>query len=78
MVGEYRRKATDGFSFNDLFNYGYDDGKDDLIPVSMVSDVLDAIESDVGVIIRLLSGIKGLSEVEEVKDKLEDLKEKLY
>lgn len=78
MVGKYRKEATDGFTFNDLINYGYDNGKEDLIPVSMVDNVLDAIESDVKDIFYLLEGIKGLSEIEEIKDKLEDLEEKLY
>lgn len=78
MVGKYRKEATDGFTFNDLVNYGYDNGKEDLIPVSMVNDVLDAIESDVRDIIHLLSGIKGLSEIDEVKNKLETLEESLY
>lgn len=78
MVGKYRKEATDGFTYNDLVNYGYDDGKEDLIPVSTVDSVLDAIESDVKDIFYLLDGIKGLSEIEEVKDKLENLEEKLY
>ena len=77
-VGEYREKATDGFTFNDLINYGYDNGKEDLIPISMVNDILDYIESDVKDIIHLLDGIKGLSEIDEVKDRLEVLEEKLY
>ena len=78
MVGKYREDATDGFTFNDLANYGYDNGKEDLIPVSMVNDVLDAIESDVRDIFHLLDRIKGLSEIEEIKDKVEDLEQKLY
>ena len=78
MVGKYREDATDGFTFNDLVNYGYDNGKEDLIPVSMVNDVLDAIESDVRDIFHLLDRIKGLSEIEEIKDKVEDLEQKLY
>ena len=78
MVGKYREAATDGFTYNDLVNYGYDDGKEDLIPVSFVSDVLDAIESDVRDVIHLLSGIDGLSEINEVKYKLYTLEEKLY
>lgn len=78
MVGEYRKAATDGFTYNDLVNYGYDNGKEDLIPVSTVTDILDSIESDVKDLSYLLSKIEGLSEIDEVKDRLEVLEEKLY
>lgn len=78
MIGEYRKRATDGFTYDDLINYGYDDGKEDLIPVSTVENVLDAIESDVKDLSYLLSKIEGLSEIDEVKDRLEVLEEKLY
>ena len=78
MVGKYREVATDGFTYNDLVNYGYDDGKEDLIPVSLVNNILDAIESDVRDIIHLLNGVEGLSEINEVKYKLYTLEEKLY
>lgn len=78
MVGEYRKVATDGFTYNDLVNYGYDDGKEDLIPVSTVIDILDSIESDIKDLSYLLSKVEGLSEIDEIKDRLEVLEEKLY
>lgn len=77
-VGKYREKATDGFTFNDLVNYGYDNGKEDLIPISIVNDVLDLIESDVKDIVYLLDGIKGLSEIDEIKNRLGILEKMLY
>ena len=78
MVGKYRKTATDGFTYNDLVNYGYDNGKEDLIPVGTVIDVLDCIESDIRDISYLLNKIEGLSEIDEVKNKLTALEEKLY
>lgn len=78
MVGKYRKETSDGFTYNDLQNYGYDDGKEDLIPVSSVINVLDLIESDVREISDLLSKISGLTEIEEIKYKVMLLEEKLY
>lgn len=78
MVGIYRKEITDGFTYDDLKNYGYDDGKEDIIPVSSVIGVLDLIESDIRNIANLLNGISGLSEIDEIKFKVELLELKLY
>lgn len=77
-VSKYRNKALDGYMYNDLIEYGYDDNKEKLIPESTVKDVIDDIESDVNVIRDMLEGIRGLSEIEEVKEMVNNLSKKLY
>ena len=77
-ISKYRNKALDGYTYNDLIEYGYDDNKENLIPESTVKAVIDDIESDVNVIIDLLEGIRGLSEIEEIKKMINNLSEKLY
>lgn len=77
-VGQYRNKATDGFTYNDLVNYGYDKNNIDLIPIDEINTVLDCIESDIKEINGLLESINGLSEIDEIKEKLNSLEMKLY
>ena len=77
-IGKYRNEALDGYTYNDLINYGFDDSKEDLIPKSVVENVIDNIESDVNVIRDMLDGIRGLSEIEEIKEMVDNLSEKLY
>lgn len=77
-VSKYRKEATDSYTYNDLVNYGFDDNKTELVPVNEVENVIDQIESDVKEITSLLDDIKGLSEIEEIKEKLNSLEEKLY
>lgn len=77
-IGKYRNEALDGYTYNDLVNYGYDDNKEDLIPESVVKSVIDNIESDVNVIRDMLDDIRGLSEIEEIKEMVNNLSEKLY
>lgn len=77
-VGQYRNKATDGFTYNDLVNYGYDKNNIDLIPIDEVNTVIDCIESDIKEINGLLESINGLSEIDEIKEKLNSLEMKLY
>lgn len=77
-IGKYRNEALDGYTYNDLVNYGYDDGKEDLIPKSVVENVIDNIECDINEIKNMLVCIEGLSEVDEIKEKLNELSEKLY
>lgn len=77
-ISKYRNKALDGYTYNDLIEYGYDDNKENLIPESTVKAVIDDIESDVNVIIDLLEGIRGLSEIEEINKMINNLSEKLY
>lgn len=77
-IGKYRNEALDGYTYNDLVNYGYDDEKEDLIPKSVVENVIDNIECDINEIKNMLVCIEGLSEVDEIKEKLNELSEKLY
>lgn len=75
---EYRNDALDGYTYNDLEEYGYDDNKEILIPKSIVESVIDKIESDVNEIRDLIDEIKGLTEIDEIKDKISLLSRKLY
>ena len=75
---KYRNAALDGYTYNDLAEYGYDDNKETLIPESTVKSVIDDIESDVNEIRDILDGIKGLSEIDEAKEKISSLSMKLY
>lgn len=77
-IGKYRNEALDGYTYNDLINYGFDDSKEDFIPESIVKSVIDNIESDINEIKNMLVCIEGLSEVDEIKEKLNELSEKLY
>ena len=77
-ISKYRNEALDGYTYNDLIEYGYDDNEENLIPESSVKSVIDDIESDVNEIRDMLDGIKGLSEIEEIKDRINVLSEKLY
>ena len=77
-IGKYRNEVLDGYTYNDLVNYGYDDGKEDLIPKSVVENVIDNIECDINEIKNMLVCIEGPSEVDEIKEKLNELSEKLY
>ena len=74
----YRNEATDGYCYSDLIDYGYDDNKEDLIPKSTVTGVIDKIETDVNEIIQMLEGISGLTEIDEAMLKLSVLSRKLY
>jgi len=67
-----------GYTYADLAEYGYDDNKENLIPESTVKSVIDDIESDVNEIRDLLDEINGLTEIDEVKEKISVLSEKLY
>lgn len=77
-MSKYRNEITDGYLYTDLTEYGYDDNKENLIPESTVKNVIDDIESDVNEIRDLLDGIKGLTEIDEIKEKVSTLSEKLY
>ena len=77
-IGKYRNEALDGYTYNDLINYGFDDSKEDLIPKSVVENVIDNTQCDINEIKNMLVCIEGLSEVDEIKEKLNELSEKLY
>ena len=75
---KYRNEATTGYLYNELVDYGYDDNKEVLIPLSTVESVINDIESDVKEIEYLLDGVGGLDLIDEVKQKLDTLTTKLY
>ncbi len=77
-VWNIQKKINDGFTYNHLQDYGYDDGKENMIPVSEANEVLDAIESDIKDISCLIKDINGLSEIDEIKYMLKALEDKLY
>ena len=77
-ISKYRNEALDGYTYNDLIEYGYDGNKENLIPESTVKSVIDNIESDVNVIRDMLEGIRGLSEIEGIKEMVNNLSGKLY
>lgn len=75
---KYRNAALDGYTYSDLAEYGFDDNKENLIPESTVKSVIDDIESDINEIRAMLDNIKGLSEIDEAKEKISSLSMKLY
>lgn len=78
-LSKYRNEATkDGMLYDELIDYGYDNNKENLIPESSVVSVINDIESDVNEIQDLLDEISGLTEIEEIKGKVNELSEKLY
>lgn len=77
-ISKYRNEVLDGYTYNDLIEYEYDDNKENLIPESTVKNVIDNIESDVNVIRDMLEDIRGLSEIEQIKEMVNNLSEKLY
>lgn len=77
-ISKYRNEALDGYTYSDLAEYGFDDNKENLIPESTVKSAIDNIESDVNEIRDMLDEIKGLSEIDEAKEKISSLSMKLY
>lgn len=75
---KYRKEITQGFEYSELVEFGYDDGKEILIPESTVVDILNDIECDVNDIIDMLSDITGLTEIDKIKAELEELSLKLW
>ena len=75
---KYRKEITQGFEYSELVEFGYDDGKEILIPESTVVDILNDIECDVNDIINMLSDITGLAEIDKIKAELEELSLKLW
>jgi len=79
MISEFRNNIkAEGINYEDLEDSGYDDGKEMLIPESAVKGMLDTIEDEVNKIYALLEDVVGLSEIDEIKEKLKDLSYKLY
>ena len=74
----YRNMATTGYLYNELVDYGYDDNKEVLIPLRKIESVINYIESDVKDIKSLLDGISGLTEIDEIKQMVDELATKLF
>lgn len=75
---DYRNRATTGYLYNELVDYGYDDNKEVLIPLSTIESVINDIELDVKDIKYLLDGISGLTEIDEIKQKVDELSAQLF
>lgn len=75
---KYRNEATNGYLYDELIDYGYNDNKEVLIPLSTIESVINDIESDVKEIEDLLSEINGLTEIDKIKHKIDELTTKLY
>lgn len=75
---KYRNDATTGYLYNELVDSGYDDNKEVLIPLSIIEGVINDIELDVKDIKYLLDGISGLTEIDEIKQKVDELAAKLF
>ena len=78
MKENYRDQIED-------FVYAYDDVIEDkhskemfFVDLAETKTVIDCIKSDVNDILSLLDPIKGLSEIDEAKDKLIELSSNLY
>lgn len=67
---KYKNAVLDRYTYSDLEVYGFNKNKENLIPESTVKSVIDDIESDVNEIKDMLDDIKGLSEIDEVKEKI--------
>jgi len=79
FTSEYRNIIDkSALKYDELVDSGYDDCKESLIPESTVKSVLDSIENNVNEIVNLLEDIEGLSEIDEIKSKLNELSYKLY
>lgn len=78
MQGQYRSEILDGYSLEDAEEFLGDDEKEILIPKAAVESVVDSIESDVREIIGILANVKGLTEIDDAKEHLDILAEKLY
>lgn len=77
-ISKYRNAIMDVYIYADLAEYGYDNNKENLILESTVKSVIDDIESDANEIRDLLDEIKGLTGIDEIKEKVSILSERLY
>jgi hypothetical protein len=79
FTSEFRKTINaDSIGYEVLADYGYDKGKELLVPESTVKGVLDTIEDSVNELVNLLEDIEGLTEIDRVKEKLKTLSYKLY
>jgi uncharacterized protein YllA (UPF0747 family) len=73
---EYINKEA--YQYSDLVEYGFDNNKEELIPKSVVIQIIDKIESDVNDINHMLEPIEGLTELDEIKEQVSELSTELY
>ena len=67
------RKEYSTYTYNDMSDYGYDDNKTNFVEENEIIKIIDDIESRIKDIEDLLKPIKGLSEIDEIKEKVEIL-----
>ena len=58
-------------------DYEFDDGEE-FVPKSVITQIIDEIESDMNDINHKLEPINGLTEVDEIKEQVSELSTKLY
>lgn len=63
---------------SDIFDYISENKDKEYIEISTFESFVDDIESDLKTIEDLLQPIEGLSEIDEVKEKLQELLDELY
>lgn len=74
----YREQIDkEAYQYGDLADYEFDD-REELIPKSIVIQIIDVIESDINDINHKLEPINGLTEVDEIKEQVSELSTKLY
>lgn len=76
---KYREQIyRESLQYSDLVDAGFDNNKEELIPKNVVSEIIDDIELEINDIIHNLESISGLTEIDEIKEKIYKLSEKLY
>lgn len=78
MNSSYREQIfRESLLYCDLADTEFDKNKEELVPESIVSGIIDDIESEVNSIMRKLAPITGLMEIDEIKEQISKLGEKL-
>lgn len=74
----YREQIdNEAYQYSDLADYEFDD-REEFIPKSVVTQIIDEIESNINDINHKLEHINGLTEVDEIKEQVSELSTKLY
>ena len=72
------RKEYSTYTYSNMSDYGYDDNKTNFVEENEIIKIIDDIENRIKDIKDLLKPIKGLSEIDEIKEKVEILVEMIY
>jgi len=72
------RKEYSTYTYSDIPDYGYDDNKTNFVEEIEIINIIDDIESRIKDIEDLLKPIEGLSEINEIKEKVKILVEMVY